>query len=160
LAPPPPAPAATDTGQLDVSQLLEDPEIHVAPGATQLPRRAQPPTEEAQPETILDVEVVDDDAPPEVPVTESLDFDEEGGETPATPLQEGGGAPYSLSRPQDASETFMVPQANLQESAAAPDEFGDLMDVGALEEEDEDSLAVDSTDMADVGDMLDDLDDE
>jgi hypothetical protein len=136
-------PRHADTGQLDVSQLLEDAEVAVAPGTTTVPPRVLEP--EAAPDTIFDVEVVDD---------------EDGhGAAPAPARQPFMAAPGKASapRPKEASETFMVPQESLEEAPEG-------LDAGALSASldglDDEPLAVDGTDMSDVSDMLDELDDE
>jgi hypothetical protein len=135
---------------LDVSGLLEDAEVAVAPGTTSLPRHAEP---EPQPDTIFDVEVVE----------------EGGGGGTATPPQEppqdlsvqpfmDAGA-RSPSRPsKDASETFMVPQESLEEQMDL--QPADMEASDGLDSLDDDSLSVDGTDMSDVSDLLDDLDEE
>jgi hypothetical protein len=151
---------------MDVSQLLEDPDVVVAPGMTSLPRQAPAPEPEPEPDTIFDVEVLDAEEAPAPDASEEEEqpeddlgsfFDEsqnaQTGGTPAQPLS-------PMGKTQKASETFMVPQENLEpefaDDAAA---FGGDDDFSL--DDDGGSLNVDDTDMvADVSDMLDDLDDD
>ncbi|MDR1313437.1 MAG: hypothetical protein LBQ12_06995, partial [Deltaproteobacteria bacterium] len=132
--------------QLDVSQLLEDAEVAVAPGTTAVPPRVLEP--EGAPDTIFDVEVIED---------------EEGREPAAdaaSPQQPFMAAPGRASspKPKEASETFMVPQGSLEEAQDGLDDVAMDDELDSLD--DEEALSVDGTDMSDVSDMLDELDDD
>jgi hypothetical protein len=139
----PPSLQPTDTGQMDVSQLLEDAEVAVAPGSTVVPPRAAPEPE-PQPDTIFDVEVIDDEGAGEAPQAQPF---------AAAPRPSG-------PKPREASETFMVPQDSLEEAPDGGAEFGDA-DMNGLDSlDDDEGLSVDGTDMSDVSDLLDELDEE
>jgi hypothetical protein len=123
--------------------------VAVAPGATSVPPRELEP--EPTQDTILDVELVDDEeshagaAPP-----------------PAAPLQPFMASPGKASspRPKEASETFMVPQDSLEEAPQADMEDDFSVDASLDSLDDDEGLEVDGTDMSDVSDMLDGLDDD
>jgi hypothetical protein len=121
---------------MDVSNLIEDAEIQISPGTTALPPRE----DEAPPDAIFGLEVMEEAAPVEIHEVSTMDFDDND-------ISQG---------PHDAGETFMIPQVNLEPSEE--DSLEDL-DFGA-DNMDGEELAVDSSDMEDFGDMLDDLDDE
>jgi hypothetical protein len=144
-----------DTGQMDVSQLLEETEeIKVEPVSTNIAAPPLPTPQEPEPDTIFDVEVMEE--PQEVlQVTEAQDDQDFGNFFEPQKANGSTQAPQSLTLnkvQQDVSETFMVPQDSLETSE---DSLG-----GDFSLDEEDGLAVDSTDMADLSDMLDDLDDE
>lgn len=183
VAPPPPPPppppqiaAPFETGQMDISQLLEDADVSLAPSATSIPQGGQ---QDSEPDTIVDVEVVDDEpqgaqeavpdiqvdpinepAPPDLTKHQAEDdlesFFSEGlsssqpGAVQAPPAMGTG-----RSR-QDVSETFMVPQENLESLDEPQDLDQGAHNFQALD--DDDVLDVDGTDMSDVSDLLDDLD--
>jgi hypothetical protein len=149
---------------MDVSQLLEDADVVVGPGTTSFPRQAAREPE-VEPDTIFDVEVLDDqDAPAAAPAAAGFAepaeddfgsfFDQsqnfQGGGSQAQPLS-------PVSKPQKASETFMVPQENLEPAPLDDNPFAGDFSL----DDDDGALSVDDTDMVDdVSDMLDDLDDD
>jgi hypothetical protein len=167
---------------MDVAVIMEDDEAPASRMTPAVPAAAPPPPvlkktpppppppppapdfDDGEPETIFDVEVMEEPdergqpaeyRPETLPPAAPDDGDDFASFFDPAPDGARAAKPASpTGRAKNVSETFMVPQDGLETA----DDFGEA--AGFARDEDEDSLSVDSTDMADIGDMLDDLDDE
>jgi hypothetical protein len=161
----PPAQAAgmqADASHMDFSHLFEEEHPPEAPVTSD------------GPDTIMDVELVEDGpqaAEAAVPEPHDLDGLDDmgplgGGHTVGSlddldDLSAGEAPPIPTYSPPPAaapSETFMVPQESLEESAQGHHGLGEH-DLSGLDQDSE-KLSVDGTEFADVDSLLDGLDDE